>query len=237
MGGANAHVILDDAFNYLQEHGLSGFHHCDTSAVHAHGTVDGTIVNGASVNGASEEERSSSRLLVWSAADAEATNRMLQAYRAYCQTHILDDHRKLNQLAYTLATKRSLMPWRTFAVVEGNSWPTQISPMPPVRAPSSKTSIGFIFTGQGAQYAGMGLGLLRYPIFESSLQESDRIFVSLGAEWSVLGELKVAGHAPIAHTSFRVTLTNLHSQMLCVARDTPIFHNLASRYAQRYKLL
>src|SRR5271156_6559091 len=26
VGGANAHIILDDAFYYLQEHGLSGFH-------------------------------------------------------------------------------------------------------------------------------------------------------------------------------------------------------------------
>jgi acyl transferase domain-containing protein len=198
VGGANAHIILDDAFYYLQEHGLSGFHHCDTPTGHAHGTVtNGTAINGHVVNGASanraSDERSIPRLLVWSAADAGATDRMLQAYQSYYQAHIIANHRKLNQLAYTLATRRSVMPWRTFAVVDGvdgNGGPTQLTPTVPVRASSGKASIGFIFTGQGAQYAGMGLELLQYPIFESSLQASDQIFASLGTEWSIQGELK-----------------------------------------------
>lgn len=104
LGGANVH-ILDDAFNHLQEHGLSGFHHCDTSAGHAHGTVTNVaatnrhVVNGTSANQASDEQ-STPRLLIWSAADAGATDRMLQAYQSYYQTHTTDDHRKLNQLAY-----------------------------------------------------------------------------------------------------------------------------------------
>jgi hypothetical protein len=85
------------------------------------------------------------------------------------------------------------MPWRTFAVVDGvdgNGGPTQLTPTVPVRASSEKGSIGFIFTGQGAQYVGMGLELLQYPIFESSLRASGQIFASLGAEWSIRGGLK-----------------------------------------------
>ncbi|KAE9379424.1 hypothetical protein N431DRAFT_553644 [Stipitochalara longipes BDJ] len=197
VGGANAHIILDDAFHYLQEHGLSGFHHCDTPTGHAHGTVtngtvtNGTATNGHVVNGASAnralDERSIPRLLIWSAADAGATDRMLQAYQSYYQAHIIDNHRKLNQLAYTLATRRSVMPWRAFAVVDGADG---IKPTVPVRASSEKASIGFIFTGQGAQYAGMGLELLQYPVFESSLRESDQIFASLGAEWSIQDALR-----------------------------------------------
>ena len=198
MGGANAHIILDDAFHYLQEHGLSGFHHCDTPTGQANGAVtNGTATNGHVVNGASAnratDERSITRLLIWSAADAGATDRMLQAYQSYYQANIIDNHRKLNQLAYTLAARRSVMPWRTFAVVDGvdgNGGPAQLTPTVPVRASSEKVSIGFIFTGQGAQYAGMGLELLQYPIFESSLRASGQIFASLGAEWSIRGELK-----------------------------------------------
>jgi acyl transferase domain-containing protein len=198
VGGANAHIVLDDAFHYLQEHGLSGFHHCDTPTGHAQRTVtkdtvaNGHVVKGASTNRA-PDERSIPRLLIWSAADAGATDRMLQAYQSYYQAHIIHNNRKLNQLAYTLATRRSVMPWRTFAVVDGvdrNGCPTQLMPTIPVRASSEKLSIGFIFTGQGAQYAGMGLGLLQYPVFESSLRASDQIFASLGTEWSILGELK-----------------------------------------------
>lgn len=244
MGGANAHIILDDAFHYLQEHGLSGFHHCDIStgaaangtttngidinghslngngtsanghsvngngasanghSVNGNGTStnghsvngNGASANGASANGVSDE-RSTPKLLIWSAADAAATDRMLQAYQSYYQTHIIANSRKLDQLAYTLATRRSIMPWRSFAVVEsvdGNDTddPTKLTLTVPIRASSEKASIGFIFTGQGAQYAGMGLELLQYPVFESSLRGSDRIFASLGADWSLLGELK-----------------------------------------------
>lgn len=205
MGGTNSHIILDDAFHYLQERGLSGFHHCDTSSTgHAGKTVDSdtatnghatngvsvNITNGISSNGTSVGQPSP-RLLIWSAADAGATNRTLQAYQSYYDAYVINNYPKLDQLAYTLGTRRSLMPWRTFAVVNGvngNSRPPQLPSAPPVRASPEKVSIGLVFTGQGAQYAGMGLELLQYPVFESSLRTSDETFAGLGAEWSLLGK-------------------------------------------------
>lgn len=193
MGGTNSHIILDDAFHYLQERGLSGFHHCDTSSTgHTRKTVDrDTAINGHVVNGVlakgTSVGQSSPRLLIWSAADVGATNRMLQAYQSYYDAHVASNYHKLDQLAYTLGTRRGLMPWRTFAVVDG-VYGIQLTFARPVRASSEKMSIGLIFTGQGAQYAGMGLELLQYPVFESSLRTSDEIFTGLGAEWSVLGK-------------------------------------------------
>lgn len=129
-----------------------------------------------------------------------------------------------------------------------NGGPTQLTPTASVRASSEKAS-------KGAQYAGMGLDLLQYAIFESSLRASDRIFASLGAEWSLLDELKIRclsffitttvfkSHGPPAtfmphiHTSLGDTHANLHFQMLCAARKTFIFPSSASHYAQRCKLL
>ncbi|KAG6354546.1 hypothetical protein INS49_004563 [Diaporthe citri] len=198
VGGANSHIILDDAFHYLQEHGLSGFHHCDTSSTaRAGGTVNGNtatnghVANGTSANGTSIR-KPIPKLLICSAADAGAANRMVQAYQSYYQAHI-NDPRKLDLLAYTLGTRRSIMPWRTFAVADGvygNHDRHQLTFAPPVRASPEKASIGLVFTGQGAQYAGMGLELLQYPVFEASLRESDEIFASLGAEWSLLDALR-----------------------------------------------
>lgn len=157
--------------------------------------TSGHVVNGASANGTSADGTSAGRptpkLLIWSAADAGAANRMVQAYQSYYQAQVVNNHRKLDQLAYTLGKRRSIMPWRTFAVaddVHGNHDRHQLTFAPPVRASPDKASIGLVFTGQGAQYAGMGLELLQYPIFESSLRISDEIFASLGAEWSVLGK-------------------------------------------------
>ena len=58
------------------------------------------------------------------------------------------------------------------------------------RAPS-KNQIGFVFTGQGAQWYGMAKGFLSTCfIFKESLLESAKILTGLGARWSLLDELK-----------------------------------------------
>lgn len=126
---------------------------------------------------------------------------MLQAYEKYYFTHIAGDANKLEQLAYTLAARRSLMTWRSFAVVHDDS-NTQalenvqhdhagvikpLSPSKPVRVPSEKSGAALVFTGQGAQYAGMGLTLLHYPVLEHSLRKSDQAFANLGCGWSIFG--------------------------------------------------
>lgn len=48
-------------------------------------------------------------------------------------------------------------------------------------------------TGQGAQWAGMGLELLElYPVFAHSMYTAEEAFVSFGAGWSLLSELRKA---------------------------------------------
>ncbi|KAL3473816.1 hypothetical protein BJX99DRAFT_260932 [Aspergillus californicus] len=170
VGGANAHVILDDAFHYLEGQGLCGFH--NTTARHT---------------SQRSKQQASPRLLIWSASDAGAMERIGHAYQKYYCTHILHESVKLDQLAYTLATRRSIMPWRSFAVVDSEG---AITPAVPVRVSSETNSIAFIFTGQGAQYAKMGLDLLQYDVFEASLRASDDAFASLGGEWSVQDVLR-----------------------------------------------
>ena len=53
--------------------------------------------------------------------------------------------------------------------------------------PSGKPKIGFVFTGQGAQWYAMGRQLLQYPVFLKSMEDSDRILKKLGSRWSLLG--------------------------------------------------
>lgn len=167
------------------------------------GNLDGHVKG--NVNGAVKDHRSSisaSRLLIWSAADESAMYRTLQAYDQYYSINIAGRRHKLDQLAYTLAARRSVMSWRSFAVIKGNddaphpevtdessaetskSLPTE----KPLRVTAGKKDVAFVFTGQGAQYPGMGLELMRYSAFADSLRRSDEILGSLGCEWSLFGE-------------------------------------------------
>lgn len=140
-------------------------------------------------------------LLVWSAADSSAIRRMTQAYQEYYQAHIAGNVFKTEQLAYTLAARRSIMSWRTFAVVgeqdtsieisKGSSYLRSLSLSQPIRASIENYSIALIFSGQGMQYVKMGLELLRYPVFEESIQRSDDVLHCLGCGWSVQSKSRV----------------------------------------------
>jgi acyl transferase domain-containing protein len=130
------------------------------------------------------------RLLVWSAADEKALGRMTHSYQAYIHSHIAGSPKKLDRLAYTLAARRSRLNWRTFALISPQSLFTEqidLSLARPIRC-SSTTQIGFLFTGQGAQYTNMGSDLLVYPAFEASLQRTDKIIQDFGCEWSLFGK-------------------------------------------------
>lgn len=133
------------------------------------------------------------RLLVWSAADQAGVRRLTEAYRHYIpqQTSQLDD------LAYYLALRRTQFTWRCFGVVDptcSSDSPSNSSTEEPVvfggpveaRRASSAVQIAFVFTGQGAQYAGMGRQLVHFPAFKASLQRSDEYLRQSGCQWSVL---------------------------------------------------
>lgn len=95
FGGSNTHVVLDDAFHYLQERELLG-NHCVTSISDEPNT--GAAVSQALI---------SPKLLVWSAADEKAAERTAKNYESYYANKISGNHAKLNQLAFTLAARRS----------------------------------------------------------------------------------------------------------------------------------
>lgn len=106
------------------------------------------------------------KLLVWSAADEKSLEALSSAYEAYCSNETVD----YDDLAYILATKRSHLAWRACAVVGPTKLAAfdNIASTKPVKA-TKNVQIAFIFTGQGAQYAGMGQELLTYTAFRESL--------------------------------------------------------------------
>ncbi|KAI5921037.1 putative polyketide synthase [Camillea tinctor] len=172
FGGSNGHVILDDAYHCLRELGLEG--NCPTRAK----------PNGISSQLASSEASSTYKLLIWSAKDEGALRRLTQRYTGYMKAHGPDPYR----LAYTLAAKRNHFPWRSFAIVKAST-PSLPAKLPFIRS-SRNVGLAFVFTGQGAQYAGMGLDLLVYPAFRSSMERANEVFQALGATWSLLDTMQ-----------------------------------------------
>ncbi len=201
FGGSNTHVVIDDALHYLESRSLPG-NHC-TVAVPS--TISNKVSNGtAPVNGVahtvngsaapSQQPNSLRKLLVWSANDEKAVKRTMKNYESFLTGQkTWSDPNKLDQLAFTLASRRSHMLWRTFAVMgKSGEQPAEILPYAkPIRS-STDLGLAFVFTGQGAQYVDMGRDLLEYPVFKETLKQIDDIYSSLGCEWSIFGKLDVA---------------------------------------------
>lgn len=132
------------------------------------------------------------RLLVWSAKDEAALDRMLQDYSSYFERNGPDSDGFLGSLAYTLSARRSLMAWRSFSVVNSTVSPSKGPELLPSKCTrtSRECGLAFVFTGQGAQYVKMGLDLLVYPVFSAILSRASDLFRQLGADWFLLGKSK-----------------------------------------------
>ncbi|KAJ4420806.1 Type I Iterative PKS [Gnomoniopsis sp. IMI 355080] len=180
-GGSNAHVILDDAYNYLRSHGLKGLHQTVGESIPTNG-----------IAGSENTPTNTYAIVPFSAADSDGTRRQAEALQSFLARYPPAEN-FLADLSYTLATKRSLLNFRSYAVV--SSIADAVEKLSEIISPSvfSSTSsapdLYFVFTGQGAQYARMGTGLLGYTVFKESLVECDAYLKKLGSKWSVLEEL------------------------------------------------
>lgn len=184
IGGTNAHAVLDDACSYLHENGLYGKHHCRVS-------INGEARAQAHDNG-QQDVVCPAKLLVLSSSHEEAIKETMSRYEAYCKKLDIDNPKHIDQLAFTLATRRSHLGWRTFALIEPRLTTMSVKRLDfltPVRS-QIRAASAFVFTGQGAKYTESCLELLRYPVFQEVLKEMDGCFAKFGGTWSLFGEYR-----------------------------------------------
>ena len=198
-GGTNAHVVLDDAYHYLKLRNLKGNHNTTiTPAGPSKGDLsehcNGSFSKLIDADPTRNMSLQSPRIFFFSAADEPGLGRLAATYENYLSSLPNDsiDHQDifLENLSYTLMTKRSDLPWKAFAVansVEALRQSLTIGLSSPVRS-SISPYLAFVFTGQGAQWCAMGRELEVYPVFKSSLVKAEKHLHSFGCQWYILGK-------------------------------------------------
>ncbi|KZF24488.1 hypothetical protein L228DRAFT_218919 [Xylona heveae TC161] len=202
FGGANAHVILEGVESFIPNY------------KHGQRLVD------------SGEKPVSSEippeyLLPFSAHDKDSLENNIEALRNVASEYSIAD------LSYTLGARRSRFLHKAFAVSDQDSLSTSLEANNVTHASTviqEPSSLGFIFTGQGAQWAGMGKELIfRFPIFKQTIETLDDILQSLDEppSWKFLDLLQEP-----KETS-RVNNADI-SQPICTALQIGLVELLAS---------
>lgn len=123
--------------------------------------------------------------------DEASCTRQVEKLREYLlEKESLADDAFMNNLAFTLNERRTKLPCKV--AVTGDSATnvaSALSAKAKVKRSTKKPTVGFVFTGQGAQSPGMGMELLdAYPVFRKSIEAIDAYLTCIGAPFSVIGK-------------------------------------------------
>ncbi|KAF2741959.1 hypothetical protein M011DRAFT_413522 [Sporormia fimetaria CBS 119925] len=181
FGGSNCHVVLDDLQSYL-------------GATKLMLALMPSLKADASASQSSDHWRESftPQLLIFSARDKEGIDRQVQAHQEHLGgLSAKTEPEYFHDYSYTLAVHRTKHSWNSFCVIKdpGDLAPLQLQSPIPRPSTSSSRILGLVFTGQGAQWAGMGHELMRLPVFLKSIEESQACLSALGCPWSVFDYL------------------------------------------------
>lgn len=185
--------MLDDAHHYLQLRSLNGRHCTKISPSCGRGVSCGRNGLSPAEDRICQQKVPIPKLLVWSAADKNGIDRISNAYKDMCRQNsfkLLGYEKWLDNLAYTLNCHRTHLPWRSYALLYS---PAELDNLDSCLSTPTRVNlgrslrIGFVFTGQGAQWFRMGRELMCYHSFKADLLSAEEFLRDLGCSWSVTG--------------------------------------------------
>ena len=194
-GGSNAHAVLEDTEGFL-----AAYRHAKAGPKLVNGLSATNGINGIyGTNGAvahrtlcldshCESVQDRHRLFVLSGFDQETVTKQARSLANYLRSQPVEGA-DLDNLAYTLSERRSRLAWKCAVVAKSSVELIEALEVPdfrPVKS-SERATIGFIFTGQGAQWPGMGSELMAFPAYRDSLRKAGETIKELGASWDLTG--------------------------------------------------
>ncbi|KAK6227566.1 PKSN polyketide synthase for alternapyrone biosynthesis protein [Colletotrichum tabaci] len=184
FGGANAHVVLDDANHHLERSQNNGRHITRAS--------DESICTQRNTEAALNHDETETRqfLFVLSSFDRRGLGRNAKSLETFLAEN---KTASLSALAHILAAKRTAHAFRGFFVATTReelvskllSANGHSTPLPVLRSSQNRRLV-FLFTGQGAQRPGMAKELLTTcSVFRDSIASSQKHLQLLGCEWDL----------------------------------------------------
>ncbi|KAF2469062.1 reducing type I polyketide synthase [Lindgomyces ingoldianus] len=203
FGGSNAHIVIESAEDFLRSIGhqqnvlpLSLFSKKSLAAFQEGSRIDNAVAR-LDMDTLSEVGLRDSRpqLLVLSATDEDGNARQAKSLATFFSQYTSSkyaQHSLLEDVLSTLNTRRTLHVWKSYAVLRSlfdfSTLENALS-KPVRRGNEANHRLGFIFTGQGAQWPRMGIELLDWPIVKTSLARSQHYLQIFGCKWKLVDEI------------------------------------------------
>lgn len=185
FGGTNAHVILDDAWSYMNQRALIG---------NCRATVRPFVSHDVGMSW-KQKTFASNQLFAISSHEKDGITRITEGHHPYitkndATTDLLPDY------AYTLS-RRSALEYKTFVVAQTPSeLATKLSnhhDLPIhrfVADDAGSPRLALVFCGQGAQWHAMGRELMEYEIYCNSIASASQYLTKIvGSDFDLLREL------------------------------------------------